>query len=144
MISEATHRSPFPQYSYPFVQNFDRETSWICYSGIPSHYAPTLEKVRKRVSKFVRGLWQVPYEAALQLVRLFSLTHWRIRGDLKTMFKIIHSLLEFPTKPIFTSPTRSGLKVPPTEMLYPPSPTYMHQLCYSIVEKNCRLRLSMR
>ncbi len=58
--------------------------------------------------KFVKGLRHVPYEAALQYFRLFSLTHRRIRGDLISMFKITHGLLEFPVESNVTHPTRKG------------------------------------
>ncbi len=49
-----------------------------------------LIKVQKLALKFVKGLRHVPYEAALKQLRLFSLTHRRIRGDLIAMFKITH------------------------------------------------------
>ncbi len=50
------------------------------------------------------------YEAALIQLRLFSLTHRRIRGDLIVMFKITHGLLEFPMASTYTHPTREGLR----------------------------------
>ncbi len=61
---------------------------------ILSRDAKALEKVQKLVLKFVKGLRHVPYEAALQQLRLFFLTHHC--GDLISMFKITHGLLEFP------------------------------------------------
>ncbi len=64
-----------------------------------------LDKVQKLALKFVKGLRHVPYEAALTQLRLFSLTHRRIRGDLITMFKITHGLLEFPMESTFVYPT---------------------------------------
>ncbi len=60
--------------------------------------------------KFVKGLRHVPYEAAPKQFQLFSLTHRRIRGDLISMFKITHGLLEFPMESSFTHPTRTGLR----------------------------------
>ncbi len=69
-----------------------------------------LEKVQKLALKFVKGLQPVPYEAALKQLRLFSLTHRRIRGDLIAMFKITHGLLEFLMESTFAHPTRKGLR----------------------------------
>ncbi len=74
------------------------------------HDAEALEKVQKLALKFVKGLRHVPYEAALKQLRLFSLTHRRIRWDLIVMFKITHGLLEFPVASIFVNPTRQGLR----------------------------------
>ncbi len=59
---------------------------------------------------FVKGFRRVPYEAALEKLHLFSLTHRRIRGDLIAMFKITHGLLEFPMASTFVYPTRQGLR----------------------------------
>ncbi len=72
--------------------------------------AEALEKVQKFALKFVKGLRHVPYEAALKQLRLFSLTHRRIRGDLISMFKITHGLLKFPMASTFVYPTRQGLR----------------------------------
>ncbi len=60
--------------------------------------------------KFVEGLLHVPYEAALKLLRLFSLTHRWIHGGLKAMFKITHGLLEIPLASTFAHPTRKWLR----------------------------------
>ncbi len=72
--------------------------------------AHALGNVQKLVLKFVKGLRHVPYDAALKQLRLFSLTHRRIRGDLIAMFKITHGLLEFPKETTFVYPPRKGLR----------------------------------
>ncbi len=72
--------------------------------------AEALEKVQKLALKFVKGLRHVPYEAALKQLRLFSITHRRIHGDLIGMFRITHGLLEFPMAFVFAHPTRKGLR----------------------------------
>ncbi len=72
--------------------------------------AEALEKVQKLALKFVKWLWHVPYEPALKQLCLFSLTRWRIRGDLITIFKSIHGLLEFPMASTFAHPTHKGLR----------------------------------
>ncbi len=71
-------------------------------------HAEALEKVQKLTLKFVKGLRHVPYEAALKQLRLLSLTHRRICGDLIAMFKITHGLLKFPMASSFAHPTRKG------------------------------------
>ncbi len=72
--------------------------------------AEALEKVQKLALKFVKRLQHVPYEAAFKQIRLSSLTHRRIRGDLIAMLKITHGLLEFPMAPTFAHPTRKELR----------------------------------
>ncbi len=66
--------------------------------------------MQKLALKFVKGFRHVPYEAALKQLRLFSLIHRRIRGDLIAMFKITHGLLEFPMAPTFAHPTRKRIR----------------------------------
>ncbi len=80
--------------------------------------------MQKLTPRLVKGLRHVLYEAALKQHRLFSLTHRRIRGYLIAMFKITHGFLEFRMASTFQHPTRKGLhlQVPPTAMLYAPSP----------------------
>ncbi len=68
--------------------------------------AEALEKVQKLALKLVKGLRHVPYEQ----LRLFSLTHRRIRGDLIAMFKITHDLLEFSMESTFTHPTHNVIR----------------------------------
>ncbi len=77
---------------------------------ILSRDVEALEKVQKLALKFVKGLRHVQCEAALQQLRLFFLTHRRIRGDLISMFKITYGLLEFPMESTFTHPSRKGLR----------------------------------
>ncbi len=77
---------------------------------ILSRDAETLEKVQNLALKCVKGLRHVPYEAALKHLRLFSLTHRRIRGDLIAMFKITHGLLKFPMASGFAHSTLQWLR----------------------------------
>ncbi len=66
--------------------------------------------MQKLALTFVKRLRHAPYEAALKQLRPFFLTHRRIRGDLIAMFKIIHSLLEFPMASTVAHPTRKWLR----------------------------------
>ncbi len=72
--------------------------------------AEALEEVQKLALKIVKGFRPVPYDAPVQQLRLFFLTHRRIRGNLISMFKITHNLLLFPMESTFTHPTRKGLR----------------------------------
>ena len=53
-----------------------------------------LEKVQRRATKMVRNLRDLPYEERLQTLKLPSLQHRRLRGDIIVMFKINHGLLK--------------------------------------------------
>ncbi len=73
-----------PNIVLPLYKTFIRPH--LQYSIQATH--PTLcsdaepqDKVQKLALKSAKGLRHVPYEAALKQLRLFSLTHWRIRGD---------------------------------------------------------------
>ncbi len=54
--------------------------------------------------KFVKWLRHVPYETALQRLRLFSLVRRRIRGYLIYTYKIMRGLLDFPCDAVFAAP----------------------------------------
>ncbi len=53
--------------------------------------APTYPVTQRHWKRCERASFHVLYEAALHQLRLFSLTHWWVRGDLISMFKITHS-----------------------------------------------------
>ncbi len=96
--------------------------------------AKALEKVQKLVLKFVKGLRHVPHEAALKQLHLFSLTHRRIRGDLIAMSPgLPHGVHLRTSKP--PRATRPRLQVPPTSMLYAPSPIRHHHSGCPILER---------
>ncbi len=59
-----------------------------------------LESVQKLAAKFVKGLRHVPYET--------SLIRRRIRGDLISLYEIMHGILDFPCDAVFSAPTRIG------------------------------------
>ncbi len=69
-----------------------------------------LEMCQKLALKFMKGLCHVPYEAALQQLRLSSLTHQRMRDDLISIFTFSQGLLIFHMLSIFTNPTHTGLR----------------------------------
>ncbi len=102
---------PYRQFFSPLYKAFTRphlEYTIQASTPILSCDAGTLKKVQKLAVTVVKGLQHVPSEAALQQLRLFSLTHRRIRGDSINIFKVIFKgLLEFPTGSIVTHPTRA-------------------------------------
>ncbi len=69
-----------------------------------------LESVQKPVVVLLKGLRHVPYETALQRLRLFSIVRRRIRGDFVFMYKIMRGLLDFPCVAVSGAPTRIGLR----------------------------------
>ncbi len=69
-----------------------------------------LESVQKLAVKFVKGLHHIPYETALQRLRLFSLVRRRTHVDLICMYKIMHGLLDVPCDSVFAAPSRIGLR----------------------------------
>ncbi len=105
--------------------------------SILSRDAKSLANMQKLAMKFLKGLRNVSYEADLQQLRLFSLTHQRIGGDQISMFKITRSLLEFPMESTVTHPTRKGLCG--HEMLYPPSAIGFHHSGCPILEQTADL-----
>ena len=48
-----------------------------------------LERVQKRATKLVNGLYNLSYEARLKKLDMFSLRHRRLRGDLIEVFKFV-------------------------------------------------------
>ncbi len=102
-----------PIFFSPLYKTFIRpllEYSIQATHPILRRNAEALEKVQKPALKIVKGLRHVPYEAALKQLRLFSLAHRRIRGDLIAMFKITYGLLEFPMASTFAHSTCKGLR----------------------------------
>ncbi len=77
------------------------------FSPILSRDCQAIESAQK----VVKRLRHVPYETALNRLRLFSLARRRrIRGELICMYKIVHGLLDFPTDTVFCFPHRIGLR----------------------------------
>ncbi len=93
-----------PSIFLPLHKTFNRphlESAIQATHPILCHDAEALEKVQKLALKFLKGLRHVLYKAALKQLRLFSLTHRRIHGDLIAIFKIINGLLDVPMASTF-------------------------------------------
>ena len=66
-----------------------------------------LEQVQRTGSRWVKGMRGKPYDERLREMRLFPLTYRRMRGDLITLYKILHgefgctltSTIEFNNRP---------------------------------------------
>ena len=57
-----------------------------------------VEKIQRRVTKMIRSLKHVPYQARLRQLGLPSLKYRRIRGDMITIFKLITGKLKVDLK----------------------------------------------
>ncbi len=93
-LPKAILRHPDPLYKAFILPHL--EYAIQASSPILSRDCQALEGVQKVAVKFVKGLRHVPYETALQRLRLFSLVRRRISGNLICMYKIIYGLLNFP------------------------------------------------
>ena len=60
-----------------------------------------LEGVQRRATKLVKALHDLPYEDRLKELSLYSLTQRRARGDMLTVFKIIHGLIDIDMTKLF-------------------------------------------
>ncbi len=102
--------------------------------------ALALEKVQKHALKFVKGPRHVPYETVLKQVCLFSLTlanPWRPNShvqDYPWSLGISHGVHLRTSNPQMATPPR--LQLPPTVMLYAPSPIRPHNSSCHILEQN--------
>ncbi len=80
---------------------FYPSTSRIWYSSSPSHSIPR----RRGIGKGAEARSEVRGRAlacpAWSILRLFSLIHRQSRGDVTSVFKITHVLLEFPMESNF-------------------------------------------
>ncbi len=70
-----------------------------------------IESVQKLALKFLKGLRRVPYETALQRLRLFPLVRRRTLGDLICIYTIMHTLLDFSCDAVFAAPPAMGFEV---------------------------------
>ena len=61
-----------------------------------------LEKVQQRATKLIPELQDLPYDDRLHQLRLYSLKARRERGDMITMYKIHHGLIDLDYDALFT------------------------------------------
>ncbi len=82
MLPKAILRDPNYEYFPPRLQSAYSPASWLRNSIILPLSCQAPESVQKFAVKVVQGLRHVPYETALQRLRLLFLVRRRIRGDL--------------------------------------------------------------
>ncbi len=121
----SSHNPPNTQTSLKASTTKDLATILNTFHPIPWHRfngmgAETRSKVR-----------EVPYDAALQRLHPFSLTHQWICGNLMYMVKITRSLLAFPRESILTHPIRTRLGGYAYKSHQPKCYTRRHQLSFS-------------
>ena len=75
-----------------------------CVQFWSPHYrkdVDALERVQKRFTRMLPGLEDTDYEERLNKLRLFSLEHRRMRGDLREVYKIMTSLDRMDCQSLF-------------------------------------------
>ncbi len=74
---------------------------------LSAHFLPrdtqALENGQKLAVTFIKWLRHDSYKSALHRLRLFSLPHRIIRGELACLYKMAHGLLNFPWHAIFAA-----------------------------------------
>ena len=63
-----------------------------------------VEAIQHRITKLIPQLKDKPYEERLKILKLPSLVYRRKRGDMITMYKIMHGLVRLNHSDLFTSP----------------------------------------
>ena len=76
-----------------------------CWSPYYKKDIEKLEGVERRVTKLIPRLRNKPYEERLSQLNLYSLTKWRVRGDLIQVFKIIKGIKNMDMEKYFTIDT---------------------------------------
>ena len=62
----------------------------------------SLEKVQMRATKLVSNLKKLPYQTRLKELKLPTLAHRRLRGDVIQTFKLVKGLDDCPLEDFFT------------------------------------------
>lgn len=62
----------------------------------------SIERVQMRATKLVPNLKELPYETRLKELKLPSLSHRRLRGDVIQTFKLVKKLDDCPLEDFFT------------------------------------------
>ena len=97
-------------------KTFVRPLLEYCQEAWAPHLAKditSLENVQRRATKLVSGLKTLSYEERLKSLNLFKLSDRRERGDMISMYKIMHNLVNIDANSLFqmnnTSSTRGHL-----------------------------------
>ena len=69
-----------------------------------------IEKVQRRATKMVSGLYNMEYEERLKKLNLFKLSDRRTRGDMITVYKILNNIADVDNTPIFNTNGMNNLQ----------------------------------
>ncbi len=131
-----------PSIFFPLYKTFIRphlEYAFQATHSIICRDAEAVEEVQKLALKFVKGLRHIPYEAALKQLCIYSLTPANPWGpnshvqDYPWSPGIPHGIYLRLSNP--PRATRPRIQVPPTAMLYAPSPIRLHHSGCPILEQ---------
>ena len=70
----------------------------------------SLEKVQRRATKLVTAIKDLPYEERIKSLNLFKLSDRRKRGDMISMYKIMHKLVGIDSSSLFTMNNQSATR----------------------------------
>ena len=91
-----SHIRPILEYGQPAVYPITKGESLM------------LERVQRRGSKLVTGLWNMTYPERLAQLKLFSLGFRRVRGDLIYTWRILNSMLGEDVRGYFSTVSDSS------------------------------------
>ena len=86
------------------------------WSPYLQHDIAVLERVQRRATKFVTGLYNVPYEDRLRFLGLQTLQTRRHRADLILTYQLLHHLVDYDWSNLFTMARTSGLRGHPLKL----------------------------
>ena len=70
-----------------------------------------IEGVQRRATKMIPGMREKPYQERLRMLRLPTLRHRRIRGDMIETYKILHGVYDQEVTPTLTLKSKLGLEL---------------------------------
>jgi len=81
----------------------------------------SVEKVQRRATKLIHGLYDMPYSDCLAALNLPSLQHCRFRGDMTAVYQLLHKQLNIDTSDLFTAATTTITRGHNIKLYKPPA-----------------------
>ena len=103
-ITEAIFLKVYKVYVRPILE--------YCQEIWSPHYEKDIieiEKVQRRATKMVSGMYDLDYEERLKRLNLFKLSERRMRGDMISVYKILNNLTDVDNTPIFSMSSTNNI-----------------------------------